>query len=262
MGVFVSALLKRAGRGDYFGWNAGWTLLFPIFTLLVLWSICWNVRCGLLFGFCGRPDTLVLQGVGSSAAGATGVFFFLMPYFSITDESKKGALRIPEVAFSFPIPNTYTIPLRRDREFYRENVHLLYIRIDSAYRRLCDPSHGIGFSIGSISGGYIASFAGQSSYLAVVRLIFYWDTGSIFKNGAQKDTADVFMLGYVVRLPYRGCSNISLEFRMFAPYRMASMVVLCCDIIAVNMDRLNETWKRWGGFRAAIRHSIAAVLSI
>ena len=36
--------------------------------------------------------------------------------------------------------------------------------------------------------------------------------------------------------------------RMFAPYRMASMVVVCAVIlVAINMDRLNETWKRRGG---------------
>ena len=55
------------------------------------------------------------------------------------------------------------------------------------------------------------------------------------------------MLGeYVVRLPYAWMFQyIPGMSRMFAPYRMASMVVVCAVIlVAVNMDRLNEHGNR------------------
>ena len=84
----------------------------------------------------------------------------------------------------------------------------------------------------------------------MIWLIFWLGTlGPFLKLGAQKDTADVFMLGdYVVRLPYAWMFQyIPGMSRMFAPYRMASMVVVAAvALVAINMDQLSDTLKRWG----------------
>jgi hypothetical protein len=63
------------------------------------------------------------------------------------------------------------------------------------------------------------------------------------KLGAQKDTAEVFMLGeFVVRMPY----VLMFQFipgmsRMFAPYRMASLVVVASVVlVAISLDQLRR----------------------
>jgi hypothetical protein len=64
--------------------------------------------------------------------------------------------------------------------------------------------------------------------------------GPFLKLGAQKDTADVVMLGdYVVRMPYVLMFKIVPGMsRMFAPYRMASIVVVAAvALVSISLDR-------------------------
>ncbi len=190
--------------------------------------------------------------VPAAAAAVLGVFLFLMPYFSAGQEEagKGGTSRLPEVTFGLSYPAYDTVasaPLRPSS--YRDNVlSSLHRGIDSAWPAdyVINPRHGakafpmVVLLVGVLPGLFIA----RARIWVVIWLIFWLGTlGPFLKLGAQKDTADVLMLGdYVVRMPY----VLMFKFmpgmsRMFAPYRMASMVVVAAvPLVAISLDRLRR----------------------
>ena len=207
------------------------------------------------------PFGIASRWISSAAVTASiGCIFFLMPYFSAnSDESGKGgAEELPEVTFLFHILSMIRLsPHLSVRVVISENVlSSLHRGIDSAWPAdyVLDPGHGVlAFSIGCILGWCPTGISHKKSQnmVAFVAHILAGYSWSILKLGAQKDTADVFMLGeYVVRFHMLGCSNIYLVCPeclhpiVWHPWWCVCAVIL----VAVNMDRLNETWKRWGGF--------------
>ncbi len=70
--------------------------------------------------------------------------------------------------------------------------------------------------------------------------------GPFLKLGADKDTTDVIMLGdYVIRLPYVWMFKwVPGMSRMFAPYRMSSMVVVASvALVAISLGALKNRWR-------------------
>lgn len=264
--LLFPALLKRAGRTGTVldGMLVGlcFSLISAFYWFYGLFAGMFGVVWLIWFLWTTRPPFGIARRWISSAAVTAflGVFFFLLPYFSAnSDESGKGgAEELPEVTFFVPYPEYDTIVTTPQRPSnYRENVlSSLHRGIDSAWPAdyVLDPRHGVlAFPLAVFLVGILPAVRVKKARIWLVLWLIFWlgTLGPFLKLGAQKDTADVFMLGdYVVRLPYAWMFQyIPGMSRMFAPYRMAAMVVVCAVIlVAINMDRLNETWKRWGGF--------------
>ena len=263
--LLFPALLKRAGRT---GTVVDGMLVGLCFSFISAFYWFYGLFAGMFgavwlawFLWTTRPPFGVARRWISSAGftALAGVFFFLMPYFSAnSDESGKGgAEELPEVTFFVPYPQYDTILTTPQRPSnYRENVlSSLHRGIDSAWPAdyVIDPRHGVlAFPLAVFLVGILPAIRIKKARIWLLLWLIFWlgTLGPFLKLGAQKDTADIFMLGeYVVRLPYAWMFQyIPGMSRMFAPYRMASMVVVCAVIlVAINMDRLNDTWKRWGG---------------
>jgi hypothetical protein len=193
----------------------------------------------------------------SALAATLGVLVFVSPYLtSDTDASGKGgAQALPEVTFFLPFPAYDTIantPLRPSN--YRENVlSSLHRTIDSAWPAdyVVDPRHGVlamplaAFLLGVLPAIF---FRRARPWLMVWMLFWLGTIGPFLKVGAGKDTAEVLLLGdYVVRLPYAFMFQfVPGMSRMFAPYRMASMVVVSTvALLAISLDKAGF-WTRRG----------------
>lgn len=191
---------------------------------------------------------------GAAIASVMGVGLFLAPYFSAGSEetasAKGGTALLPEVTFFLPYPAYDTVaaaPLRPST--YRDNVlSSLHRGIDSAWPAdyVINPNHGVlAFpAVVFLVGVLPAIFIRRARVWLAVWVVFWLGTlGPFLKLGAQKDTAEVFLLGdFVVRMPYA----LMFQFvpgmsRMFAPYRMASLVVVASVIlVAISLDQLRR----------------------
>ena len=262
--LLFPALLQRAARTGTIidGLLVGvcFSLIAAFYWFYGLFSAMFGVVWLVWFLWKHRPPFSIARRWISAAGVASilGVFFFLLPYFSAnSDESGKGgAEELPEVTFFVPYPQYDTIVTTPQRPTnYRENVlSSLHRGIDSAWPAdyVVDPRHGVlAFPLAVFLVGVLPAFRNPRARIWLVIWLIFWlgTLGPFLKLGAQKDTADVFMLGdYVVRLPYAWMFQyIPGMSRMFAPYRMASMVVVAAvALVAINMDQLSDTLKRWG----------------
>ena len=80
--------------------------------------------------------------------------------------------------------------------------------------------------------------------------LFFWlgTLGPFLKWGAQQDTAEVVRIGdYVVRMPYVWMFQfIPGMSRMFAPYRLASMVVVAAvALVSIGLDSVRSDYRRY-----------------
>ena len=266
-----------------------WMLLFPVFlkraahttTIIdgMLTGLCFTLVSafywfyGLFTGLFGviwltwflwtskPPWRIAMRWISSAATVAGfGVFLFLMPYFSADSdtEGKGGVEELPEVTFFVPYPQYDTIVTTPQRPSnYRENVlSSLHRGIDSAWPAdyVLDPRHGVlAFPLVVIIFGVLPAFRVKRARIWLVIWLFFWlgTLGPFLKLGAGKDTADVLMLGdYVIRLPYAWMFQyIPGMSRMFAPYRMASMVVVSAiALVAICVDELDLQKRRWASF--------------
>ena len=193
--------------------------------------------------------------VPATIAAAVGVLFFVTPYLSSgAGQSGQGGIEnLPELTFFLEFPAYDTIadaPLRPAN--YRDNVlSSLHRTIDSAWPAdyAFNPEHGVlalplaAFLFGVLPGLFVR----RARTWAVVWGVFFLGTlGPFLKLGAQKDTSEVVLLGdHVIRLPYA----LMFQFipgmsRMFAPYRMASMVVVATvALVALCLGGL-PPWRR------------------
>jgi len=286
--------INKLGLRQTFLW---WLLLFPVFlqrastqgTILsgLKVGICFTLISafywfyGLFAGMLGviwilwwfikkRPPWRLASRWLSSAAivAIIGVFFFLIPYFSAdSDDSNRGGVEhLPEVTFFVPYPAYDTIASAPERPTnYRENVlSSLHRGIDSAWPAdyIVDPRHGVlAFPLTVFFAGIVLSFRRKEARVWLFIWMVFWigTLGPFLKIGAQKDTSDVFMIGeYVVRLPYVFMFQfIPGMSRMFAPYRMCSIVVVASVIlVAIGLNELRSDRRRL----AAISFIILTVL--
>ncbi len=179
-----------------------------------------------------------------------GVLLFLAPYFSEGREAggQGGVTQLPEVSFFLPFPSYDTIasaPLRPST--YRDNVLAsLHRTIDSAWPAdyVINPRHGVlAFPALAFLLGVLPAIRLRRARAWLLTWLVFWvgTLGPFLKLGALRDTSEVVRLGdYVVRLPFALMWTwIPGMSRMFAPYRMASMVVVASVVLlAMSLDRL------------------------
>ena len=205
-------------------------------------------------------------------AAIIGLFIFLLPYFATGDQGSSGGgtQQLPELTFFLDYPSYDTVSSAPERPTnYRDNVlSSLHRGIDSAWPAdvVLDPRHGVqAFPVVIFLVGVIpAFFIKQARIWLIVWIIFWLGTmgpflkfGAVNEVGKSKDTADVVMLGdYVVRMPYCWMFQyIPGMSRMFAPYRMACMMVVASiPLVALSLDRIRTDYRRLAalGILAAI----------
>ena len=240
----TGALLDAALAAACFVMAAAWYWFYGLFAGLftVLWLATW--------AFETRPSPRRVVGwlLPFGLAVGLGTTVFLTPYLSSGAESggQGGAARLPELTFFVPFPAYDTIaaaPLRPSS--YRENVlSSLHRTIDSAWPAdyVLNPRHGVGgFPIAVLFMGVIpAAFSPRGRRWLLVWLLFWLGSlGPFLKLGAMRDTAEVVRLGdYVVRLPFTWMFQfIPGMSRMFAPYRLVSVVVVASvALMAISLD--------------------------
>ena len=246
--------LSRAGRsgtykdafltGVFFTMSAAFYWFYGLFAAMfgLVWLIHW-------IWIDKPPRSIILRFL--STAGITAMFgclLFLMPYFA-ADEQSNQSEALPEVTFFLPYPSYDTIASAPQRPSnYRENVlSSLHRGIDSAWPAdfIIDPRHGV-LALSTVVfmfGIFPAFFIKRARMWVVVWLIFYLGTlGPFLKIGAQKDTADVFMIGeYVIRMPYSWMfTYIPGMSRMFAPYRLAAMMIVASVVLsAISLNQIS-----------------------
>ncbi|MFT4979813.1 MAG: hypothetical protein ACI8S6_005725 [Myxococcota bacterium] len=133
---------------------------------------------------------------------------------------------------------------------YRENVlSSLHRGIDSAWPAdyVFNPEHGVlAFPAVVFFFGVLPAFFIRRArvWLAIWAVFWLGTLGPFLKLGAQKDTSEVFLLSdFVVRMPY----TLMFQFvpgmsRMFAPYRMACVVVVAAVVlVAISLDQLRRS---------------------
>ena len=241
--------------GIVFSLVAGFYWFYGLFAVLfsVLHVGAWAIK--------ERP--LVRQAlewmVPAFVAAVLGVLFFVTPYLSsgAAEGGQGGVERLPELTFFLEFPAYDTLasaPLRPSN--YRENVlSSLHRTIDSAWPAdyAFNPRHGVlALPLAAFLAGILpAAFVRRARTWFVIWWVFFLGTlGPWLKWGAQKDTADVLMLGdFVVRLPFA----LMFQFipglsRMFAPYRMASLVVVATvALVALCLGSLKPWQRRFAG---------------
>jgi len=258
--LLYPVFLSRAGRtcrpldgvivGILFSLISAFYWFYGLFTVMmtVIWVGWWYID--------QRPPIRQALNWMSAAAlsSAVGVFLFLAPYFSAGSEEgadgQGGTAMLPEVTFFLPYPAYDTVasaPLRPST--YRDNVlSSLHRGIDSAWPAdyVFNPNHGVlAFPAVVFFVGVLPAFFIRRArvWLAIWAVFWLGTLGPFLKLGAQKDTAEVFVLGeFVVRMPY----TLMFQFvpgmsRMFAPYRMASLVVVASVVLlAISLDQLRR----------------------
>ena len=89
----------------------------------------------------------------------------------------------------------------------------------------------------------------------MVWLFLAWNLGPFLKWGAQQDTSEVDQIGdYVVRMPsvwmFQYVPGMS---RMFAPYRLASMVVVAAvALVSIGLDSVRSEYRRYAAIAVIV----------
>ncbi len=192
--------------------------------------------------------------VPAASVAILGVFLFLLPYFAAGQaDAQRSGMDLPELSFflSFPAYDTIAAaPLRPTT--YEENILSSLRRvIVSAWPadHVLNPYHGVqSFPIMVFIAGVLPAFFVRRAWiwLGVWTLFWVGTMGPFLKLGADKDSTDVIMLGeYVIRLPYVWMFKwVPGMSRMFAPYRMSSMVVVSSVVlVATGLGALRRRWQ-------------------
>lgn len=189
-----------------------------------------------------RPPLRVLLAWAAPAAvvAAAGVGFFVSPYLATgaEDAGQGGVERLPELSFFLPFPAYDTLaetPTRPSN--YRENVLAsLHRTIESAWPgdTLWNVFHGPeGWPVVLLALGLLPALRLRAARPWLLAFAFFYlgTLGPWLKLGALKDAGEVATWGggdTVLRLPF----TLYFQFipgmsRMFAPYRLASGVIVC-----------------------------------
>jgi hypothetical protein len=195
--------------------------------------------------------------VPAATVSIFGLILFLLPYFAAgaSDNMRTSMTDLPELSFflSFPAYDTIAAaPLRPTS--YEENVlsSLRRVIVSSwSADHVFNPFHGVNSfpAVVLIAGVVPGLFLKRARIWVVVWVVFWLGTmGPFLKFGADKDTTDVVMFGeYVVRMPWTGMFKwIPGMSRMFAPYRMSSMMVVASVVLlAIGLSSLRGKYRPW-----------------
>jgi hypothetical protein len=249
--LFPALLFRAERRGDWrsgalagvvFGLASAFYWFYGLFLaiFMALWGL-WKLveeRRGLDWARLVRwLVPLVLVGGGLS-------LLFFMPYLNATGGSTAGGSALPELSFFLPFPDYDVIkaaPLRPAT--YAENVLASLNRtVLSSWSPdyLWNPGHPrplplVVLVLGIIPALFLVRSLKKVRFWVLVFVVFYLGTlGPYMKSFGSADTTEVMMLGgdWVVRLPYtwmfRWVPGMS---RMFAPYRLGALVVVCAVVL-------------------------------
>lgn len=256
--LFDQALRRRTLRdsllaGACFGMAGAWYWFYGLFAGIFagIWlaRTLWSERGNL------RANTLLR----ALAATTFGLLLFAGPYLTAylvrepvaedphgeTDEKAAPPL-LPELTFFLPFPSYDTVshsPMRP--QTYAENVLASINRtIGSSWSASfpVDPGLNESLPLTVLAFGLLPAIARRRSWpWLLVWLFFYLGVLGPFLRVGDGDNRNVLRLGeYVVRMPY----TLMFQFipgmsRMFAPYRMASMLVVAsAALVAVGVARL------------------------
>ncbi len=209
-------------------------------------------------------------GIPATITVLVGVFIFVSPYLSSggEDTGGGGVAKLPELTFFLEFPGYDTIshaPLRPAN--YRENVlSSLHRTVESAWPidYVLNPRHGVlALPAAAFLLGVLPAIRRRAAWgwLLIWTVFFAGTLGPYLKIGALKDTSEVVMLGdYVVRLPYAWMFQfVPGMSRMFAPYRMGSMVVVASvALLALSLHPV----RRWPRRALGLFAGIAIVLQL
>jgi len=197
-----------------------------------------------------RPARRHVLGWALPAAlvAVVGCIIFVAPYLTTGEGSggQGGVTRLPELSFFLPFPAYDTVasaPLRPS--LYRDNVlSSLHRTIDSGWPvdMIWNPGHGtkafpmVVLFCAVLPALWIRSVRRGLGGPWLVTWVIFWlgSLGPYLKIGAQRDTTEVVHWGeHVIRLPYTWMFQwVPGMSRMFAPYRMGSMVVVASVALA------------------------------
>lgn len=262
--LLYPALLDRALRrrtvgsgllaGACFGMAGAWYWFYGLFT--GIFTVVWLVKTVLEERHRLRPGSLV-RACGAVALGvALTAGPFILAYAvrepGSTAASAQGGPSadkplLPEMTFFLPFPSYDTVshaPLRP--QTYAENVLASINRTIGSSWSLTypvDPRVNFALPLVVVALGVIPATARRRSWgWLAVWLIFYLGTLGPFLRVGDGDAREVYRLSgnYVIRMPY----TLMFQFipgmaRMFAPYRLASYVVVSSVVlVALAVARL------------------------
>lgn len=261
--LLYPALLQRAWRTgsalDGLAVGLCFVLIAAFYWFYGLFAVLFTLFAVVGWYIEDRPPLRILARpvLPAFAAAVLGSLIFVSPYLRASDEQggRGGVAKLPELSFFLPFPAYDTIaaaPLRPST--YRENVlSSIHRTIDSGWPAdyLWNTKHGTrAFPVAVLVAGIIpAFFTRRARSWLLIWLFFYLGTlGPFLKLGSHKDMSEVVKVSgeFVVRLPYAWMFQfIPGMSRMFAPYRLFSMVVVLSTILlALSLDRLRPGWRR------------------
>lgn len=234
--------------GICFGMAGAWYWFYGLFT--AIFTVLWLVKTLVAERQRVRMGGLVraLAGVGLGVGLAAGPF--VLAYAageSGAGSAAGGRAALPEMTFFLPFPSYDTVanaPLRP--ETYAENVLASINRTLGSSWSLTyavDPRLGYALPLTVMAFGVLPALARRRSWgWLAVWLFFYLGTLGPFLKIGDGDALEVVRLegGYVIRMPY----TLMFQFipgmaRMFAPYRLASYVVVASvALVALSLARL------------------------
>lgn len=193
--------------------------------------------------------------IAAGVVSAFGLILFLLPYFAAgsSDPMRGSMTDLPELSFflSFPAYDTVAAaPLRPTN--YEENVLSSLRRvIVSSWPAdyVLNPWHGVGAfpSLVFILGVLPCIVIKRARVWLLVWVVFWVGTmGPFLKLGADNDSTDVIFIGeHVVRMPWTVMFKwIPGMSRMFAPYRMSSMVVVSSVVLlTIGLHAIRGRWR-------------------
>ena len=230
---------------------------YGLFTMMyaVPWVIGWALRHR------SRVHDSWRWGLPAAAVAVVGVALFLQPYFHAdSDVGPDGAsvthatLDLPETTFLLPFPDYDVIALAPARpSTAAENlVASLHRVIESSWPAdyVVNPLHGpAGFPLVVVLLGVLPGVLVRKArpWLGIWLLFWLGTLGPFLKWGTLHDAIDVVHLGrYVVRLPFVWMFQfIPGMSRMFAPYRMSSMMVMASvPLLALGLSNIQRRGMR------------------
>ena len=263
--LLYPALLDRALRrrtlasgllaGACFGLAGAWYWFYGLFT--GIFTLLWVIKTMVTERRRLRPGSL-LRALGGVALGiVAGAGPFILAYTlrepgameANTDADKP---LLPEMTFFLPYPSYDTVshaPLRP--QTYADNVLASINRtIGSSWSATypVDPRVNFALPLTIVGLGVLPALARRRSWgWLSVWLFFYLGTLGPFLRIGDGDAREVFRLegGYIIRMPFTWMFQfIPGMSRMFAPYRLASyLVVASVVLVALAVARLPfRTW--------------------
>jgi hypothetical protein len=239
-------------------WYWFYGLFAGLFTLLLIGRWLWKREL--------HVRSSVRWVVAAVGVGALMVTLFVGPYLGKTESAS--SVRLPEMSFFVPFPRYETLAQAPDRpDSYEDNVLASLRRTitsswaaDTLYR----PTSERAYPAAVLWLGILPAllFRRGRFWAGVVVLFYLFTLGPYLRLSSAADTSAVFTVGgaYVVKMPFAWLFQfVPGMARMFAPYRLASFVVVGSVVaVAIGIDTLGERFRR----RRLVTALLAVIVSV